>query len=81
MNRNIDLETSNAAHSPLRRRVTMGAIVALGAATIALARVMTATSDWSPTASTISAMSPSRRSRRRTEKGAARRSRRRACAH
>src|ERR1700712_4316283 len=43
MDRKINLDLSKAAHRPLRRRVTMGAIVALGAATITLAGVVTAT--------------------------------------
>src|ERR1700712_2591775 len=43
MDRKINLDLSKAAHRPLRRRVTMGAIVALGAATLTLAGVVTAT--------------------------------------
>ena len=43
MNRKLKLDTSSASHSPLRRRVTMGAIAAVGAATIALAGVVNAT--------------------------------------
>jgi Purple acid Phosphatase, N-terminal domain/Calcineurin-like phosphoesterase len=43
MNRTMKLDTSSASHSPLRRRVTLGAIAAIGAATIALASVVTQT--------------------------------------
>jgi hypothetical protein len=43
MNGKLKLDTSSASHSPLRRRVTMGAIAAIGAATIALAGVVNAT--------------------------------------
>jgi len=31
MNRRLKLDTSSASHSPVRRRVTMGAIAAIGA--------------------------------------------------
>ena len=43
MNQEPKLDTSNGPHSLLRRRVTIAAIVAIGVATIALARVVTAT--------------------------------------
>src|SRR5437773_8012925 len=43
MNRKLKLDTSSASHFPLRRRVTMGALAAIGAATIALAGVVNAT--------------------------------------
>src|SRR5436190_5281407 len=43
MNRKLKLDTSSASHFPLRRRVTMEALAAIGAATIALAGVVNAT--------------------------------------
>jgi hypothetical protein len=43
MNRKLKLDTSSASHSPMRRRVTMGAIAAIGAATMALAGAVNAT--------------------------------------
>jgi Calcineurin-like phosphoesterase/Purple acid Phosphatase, N-terminal domain len=43
MNHKTKLDPSTASQSPLRRRLTMGAIAAIGAATIALAGVVSAT--------------------------------------
>ena len=43
MNRSLKPDTSRAPHSPARRRLTLWGVATIGAATIALAGVMTAT--------------------------------------
>jgi hypothetical protein len=43
MNRKMKLDTSRASHSSVRRRMTLLGVVAIGAGTIALAGVVTAT--------------------------------------